>query len=276
MSRPDGAWVPDGRARSIRADCEASLDALDGLAIDLYLLHAPDPRTPWRTSVRALAKLVDEGLVARVGVANVNRDQLDEALELAPIAAVQVALSPFDDRALRGGVVDRCIDGGLAAHRALSARWAAACDESRPPRAARRDRGRPRRFGRGSRARLAPRPRAERGRDSRARGDPRPPAPLRGRPRSGSRSGSASACARGSVGVRTQKAVAPARYVRRRRRRDGRPRSRQVAARRGVRRAWLRPAEPRRARRLAPRARRRSRERPRVRRTPESFSTTRT
>jgi aryl-alcohol dehydrogenase-like predicted oxidoreductase len=114
MSRPDGAWVPDGRARSIRADCEASLTALDGLAIDLYLLHAPDPRTPWKTSVRALAKLLDEGLVGRVGVCNVNRDQLDEALDLAPIAAVEVALSPFDDRALRGGILERCVEAGIA------------------------------------------------------------------------------------------------------------------------------------------------------------------
>src|SRR5213075_2169982 len=49
MTRPGGAWVPDGRAKAIRADCEASLAALDGLPIDLYLIHAPDPRTPWRT-----------------------------------------------------------------------------------------------------------------------------------------------------------------------------------------------------------------------------------
>ena len=75
-------------------------------------IHAPDPRTPWRTSVRALARLVDDGLVQRVGVSNVNRGQLDEALELAPIAAVQVALSVFDDRALRGGVVERCAEAG--------------------------------------------------------------------------------------------------------------------------------------------------------------------
>ena len=59
---------------------------------------------------------------ARVGVANVNRAQLDEALELAPIAAVQVALSPFDDRALRGGVVERCEEAGIARDRPLSAR----------------------------------------------------------------------------------------------------------------------------------------------------------
>jgi aryl-alcohol dehydrogenase-like predicted oxidoreductase len=53
MARTGGAWVPDGRAKAIRADCEASLEALDGLPVDLYLVHAPDPRTPWSTSVRA-------------------------------------------------------------------------------------------------------------------------------------------------------------------------------------------------------------------------------
>src|SRR5262245_35464232 len=58
MSRAGGGWVPDGRAKAIRADCEASLEALGGTPIDLYLLHAPDPRTPWRTSVRALTRLV--------------------------------------------------------------------------------------------------------------------------------------------------------------------------------------------------------------------------
>ena len=114
MRRADGGWVPDGRAKAIRADCEASLSALDGLPVDLYLLHAPDPRTPLGTSVRALGRLLDEGLVRRIGLCNVSRGQLDEALALAPISAVQVALSVADDRALRGGVVDRCAEAGLA------------------------------------------------------------------------------------------------------------------------------------------------------------------
>jgi aryl-alcohol dehydrogenase-like predicted oxidoreductase/predicted kinase len=114
MARPEGAWVPDGRAKAIRADCEASLEALGGLPIDLYLLHAPDPSTPWVTSLRALGRLVDEGLVRRVGVSNVNRRKLDEALQVVPIAAVQVAVSPFDDRAIRGGVVERCAELGVA------------------------------------------------------------------------------------------------------------------------------------------------------------------
>jgi aryl-alcohol dehydrogenase-like predicted oxidoreductase/predicted kinase len=114
MARAGGAWVPDGRAKAIIGDCEASLVALDGLPIDVYLIHAPDPRTPWRTSVRALARLLDEGVVRRVGLSNVNRQQLDEALELAPVAAVEVALSLYDDRALRGGIVERCAEMGIA------------------------------------------------------------------------------------------------------------------------------------------------------------------
>jgi len=114
MARTNGGWIPDGRARSIRSDCDASLAALDGLPIDLYLLHAPDPGVPWATSLRALSRLLEDGLVGRVGVCNVNRAQLDEACDLAPIAAVQVALSPFDDTALRAGLVDRCAEAGIA------------------------------------------------------------------------------------------------------------------------------------------------------------------
>ncbi len=113
MTRAAGAWIPDGRAKAIFADCDASLAALDGLPVDLYLIHVPDPRTPWRTSVRALARLLDQRLVSRVGLSNVNRRQLDEAIELAPVAAVEVALGVNDDRALRGGVVERCAELGI-------------------------------------------------------------------------------------------------------------------------------------------------------------------
>jgi len=110
MARPSGprAWVPDGRARTIRADCEASLTALDGRPIGLWLLHAPDPRTPWATSLRAVGRLVDDGLVQAVGVSNVTRAQLDEALDRVPVAAVEMAVSVLDDGAARSGVLGRC------------------------------------------------------------------------------------------------------------------------------------------------------------------------
>jgi aryl-alcohol dehydrogenase-like predicted oxidoreductase/predicted kinase len=113
MERTGDQWIPDGRAKKILGDCEASLISLDGLKIDLYLIHAPDLRTPWLTTVRALTRLVDEGLVQRVGVANVNRSQLEEALSIADISAVQVALGPYDDRAVRGGLVEFCQRRGI-------------------------------------------------------------------------------------------------------------------------------------------------------------------
>ena len=114
MTRAGGGWVPDGRAGSILRDCESSLDALDGLPVDLYLLHAPDPRTPWPTSIRALARLLDEGMVQRVGISNVNRAQLDVALDLVDVSAVEVAMSVFDDTAIRGGIVQRCAERRIA------------------------------------------------------------------------------------------------------------------------------------------------------------------
>ena len=231
----------------------------DGLAIDLYLLHAPDPRTPWRTSVRALARLADDGLVRRVGRRNVNRRQLDEALELAPIAAVQVALSPFDDRALRGGVVERCAEAGIAviAHSPLGGPRRAGGLARR--RAARRGRGRTRRDPGRGRARVAARALAGGGRDpgraaSRDRALGR--AARRG---SSSTPGSAQrSLARSARRLGPRRAARPADdadVVRR----HGHPGSREEPRRRGVRRARLPAPQPRRARRLAARARRRAR-----------------
>lgn len=114
MTRTDGGWIPDGRSRTILADCTASLTALDGLAIDLLLVHAPDSRTPWPTTLRALGRVLDEGMARRIGLSNVNRRQLDEALDLVDVAAVQVALSVVDGTAIRGGIVAYCESRGIA------------------------------------------------------------------------------------------------------------------------------------------------------------------
>ncbi|MFZ5439891.1 MAG: aldo/keto reductase, partial [Myxococcota bacterium] len=84
-----------------------------GRPIDLYLLHAVDPKTPLATSVRALMELRDEGLVREIGLSNVTRAQLDEALALTTLGAVQLAVSLLDDTAIRGGVVQRALEAGV-------------------------------------------------------------------------------------------------------------------------------------------------------------------
>jgi aryl-alcohol dehydrogenase-like predicted oxidoreductase/histidinol phosphatase-like enzyme/predicted kinase len=110
LTRPGGRWEADGRARHLRAACEASRRALGVERIALYQLHAPDPSVPLATSVRALRALQREGLVHHVGLSNVNVGQLDEASALVEIAAVQVELGYLDDRALRGGVAAWCVE----------------------------------------------------------------------------------------------------------------------------------------------------------------------
>ena len=113
LTRPGGLWVPDGRAKALRAACDASREALGVERIDLYLLHAPDPKTPWVTSVRALARLRRDGLVREVGLSNVNVSQIEEARRIVEIAAVQVELSVVADLALRNGVAEYCREHGI-------------------------------------------------------------------------------------------------------------------------------------------------------------------
>ncbi len=121
LTRPGGRWEADGRGRHLRAACEASLRALGVPRIDLYQLHAPDPRVALATSVRALAALRRDGLVERIGLSNVTRGQIEEALRLTEIASVQVELGPWREDALRGGVAELCQAQGIAllAHRPL-------------------------------------------------------------------------------------------------------------------------------------------------------------
>src|SRR5262245_59378464 len=121
LTRPRGAWVPDGRARHLRAACEASLRALGTERIHLYQLHAPDPRTPLSTSVRALASLSRDGVVQEVGLCNVTVGQIEEARRITPIAAVQVELNPWQDDNVLSGVAEYCITNGirLIAHRPI-------------------------------------------------------------------------------------------------------------------------------------------------------------
>jgi aryl-alcohol dehydrogenase-like predicted oxidoreductase/predicted kinase len=113
LVREGAAWVPDGRAKAIRASCEASLQALDRSVLDFVLLHAIDPRTNLEVSLRALTQLKEQGLAREIGICNVSCTQLELAQKLAPISAVQLAWSPFDLNAQRAGTVRHALAAGL-------------------------------------------------------------------------------------------------------------------------------------------------------------------
>ena len=113
LTRPQGRWIADGRASHLVAACEASRRALGVDRIDLYQLHAPDPRVPLATSVRALASLKRDGVVAHIGLCNVTVGQIEEARRIAEIDAVQVELSFWNDDNLLSGVAAYCVANGI-------------------------------------------------------------------------------------------------------------------------------------------------------------------
>jgi aryl-alcohol dehydrogenase-like predicted oxidoreductase/histidinol phosphatase-like enzyme len=109
LTRSDGRWIADGRARHLALACEASIRALGVDRVDLYQLHAPDPRVPLSTSVRALASLKRNGLVAHIGLCNVTVGQIEEARRIVDIDAIQVELSLWNDDNLLSGVAAYCV-----------------------------------------------------------------------------------------------------------------------------------------------------------------------
>jgi aryl-alcohol dehydrogenase-like predicted oxidoreductase/predicted kinase len=122
--RPEGRWEPDGRATHLAAACERSCESLGVRTIDLYQLHVPDPRTPFTTSVRALASLQRAGLVRDIGLCNVSVGQIEAARRIVEIAAVQVELSVWHDGGILSGVAAYCLANRLPllAYRPLGGR----------------------------------------------------------------------------------------------------------------------------------------------------------
>lgn len=80
---------PDGSAEAITRGVHESLRCLRRERLDLVYLHRPDPAVPIEESVGALARLRDEGVIAHIGVSNVDADELARAQSVTQIAAVQ-------------------------------------------------------------------------------------------------------------------------------------------------------------------------------------------
>lgn len=111
--RPAGRWESDARPEQLRAACDRSLRALGVERLDLYQLHAPDPKVRFADSVGALGALRDAGKVRWIGLSNVSVDQLREARTIAPVTTVQNRLNPFFRESLSGGVVAYCAEQGI-------------------------------------------------------------------------------------------------------------------------------------------------------------------
>jgi pyridoxine 4-dehydrogenase len=114
----DGAWLPALRPDELRAGVEANLRALgvERLTLVNLRLLGDEPGTgeipPLAEMLGALDDLRRDGKLEYIGLSNVSRTLVEEALALVPVAAVQNQYSVLD----RSGddVLGLCRDRGLA------------------------------------------------------------------------------------------------------------------------------------------------------------------
>jgi aryl-alcohol dehydrogenase-like predicted oxidoreductase len=106
------AWDSDARPEHLRQAVDGSLRRLKLERIDLYQLHAPDPRVPFAESVGALAEAQRAGKLRHLGLSNVSVRQLETARKIATIVSVQNEYS-FDDRS-SDDVLAACAKLGIA------------------------------------------------------------------------------------------------------------------------------------------------------------------
>ena len=97
----------------VRRAITASLERLATDHVDLYYYHRPDGVTPVAETIAALVELVDEGTVRAIGVSNFSVEQLDEAVQAGPVAALQNRYNLLE-RDAEKDVVPRCAELGVA------------------------------------------------------------------------------------------------------------------------------------------------------------------
>ncbi len=113
LERPGpNRWTPNGRPEYLTAECEGSLRRLRLETIPVFQLHRPDPKVPFAESVGALVRLQEAGKVRHIGLSNVTRDEIAQAMTITAVVSVQNRYN-VDDRTSES-IVDLCEASGVA------------------------------------------------------------------------------------------------------------------------------------------------------------------
>jgi len=102
-----------GDAAYVREACEASLRRLGTDHIDLYYQHRVDPGIPIEETVGAMAELVGEGKVLRLGLSEAAPETVRRAHAVHPITALQTEYSLFTRDPERNGVLETVRELGI-------------------------------------------------------------------------------------------------------------------------------------------------------------------
>src|ERR1700733_8873458 len=111
---PWGAWQGMARPDQLRGQVEETLRQLGRDYLDLVNLRTLSVSKPVGEHFAALAALRDAGLVRHLGLSNVSVEQIDEALAIAPVVAVQNRYSIDSRRPGADDIVEACAVRGIA------------------------------------------------------------------------------------------------------------------------------------------------------------------
>ena len=102
-----------GTREYLRRSLAGSLERLRTDRVDVFYYHRPDGETPIAETIEAMHELVEEGTVGAIGVSNFSVEELNEAAESGPIAALQNRYSLLD-RDAEADVLPRCAELGVS------------------------------------------------------------------------------------------------------------------------------------------------------------------
>lgn len=113
----DAQRQPKGSPEDLRASVKQALDGLGGRKkLDIFSMARVDPEVPIETSIKALAEMVDEGLIGAVGLSEVSANSIRRAHAVHPIAAVEIELSLFTPDPVHNGILDTCHERASFSH----------------------------------------------------------------------------------------------------------------------------------------------------------------
>lgn len=108
-------WYTNLRYDDVIHSCMKSLERLQLKYVDLYMIHWPNPRIPISETMKAMEKLVKDGLVRYIGVSNFDVPLLEEAMEALKseeIVSNQVSYS-LENRAIERDLLPFCEKNGI-------------------------------------------------------------------------------------------------------------------------------------------------------------------
>lgn len=106
-------WQSDLAAGDFERSTKKSLAELKLAAVDLLLIHWPNPRIPLAETIGALCKMKREALARHIGVSNFTVDLVMQAIKHAtePLVCNQIECHPFLDQSK---VIAECRKHGMA------------------------------------------------------------------------------------------------------------------------------------------------------------------